>query len=117
MVDIRNPLGCDEAMARLKAVYSQNRDPSGVFLQSAYDLIKSVYEKQADFISTRYKVKSADGSKTPLTMPFLQYRLNIACIMAENLRANADIVLSALMGPAIKLRFIYRSEIGSALGV
>lgn len=117
MVDIRNPLGCDEAMARLKAVYSKNRDPSGVFLQSAYDLIKSVYEKQADFISTRYKVKSADGSKTPLTMPFLQYRLNIACIMAENLRANADIVLSALMGPAIKLRFIYRSEIGSALGV
>ena len=50
MVDIRNPLSCDEAMARLKAIFSKNRDPSGRFLQSVYDLIKSVYERQPDFV-------------------------------------------------------------------
>lgn len=116
MVDIRNPLSCDEAMARLKAIFSKNRDPSGRFLQSVYDLIKNVYEKQPDFVCTRYVNKLPDGTEAPLTMPFLQYRLNMAGIMAENLNANADIVLSALLGPALKLKLLYRSNIRTSEG-
>lgn len=116
MVDIRNPLSCDEAMAKLIAIFSKNRDPSGRFLQSVYDLIKSVYERQPDFVCMRYVNKLPGGKKVPLTMPFLQYRLNMAGIMAENLNANADIVLSALLGPALKLKLLYRSNIRTPEG-
>ena len=116
MIDIRRPLSCDEIMARLTTMFSNNNDRTGVFLQSTYDLVKNIYEKQPDFVSTRYKVKTS-GEEAPLTMPFLQYRLNMAGIMAENMNANATIILSALLGPAIKLKWLYRSSIKTQSGV
>ena len=114
MVDIRKPLSCDEAMNKLKAIYADNEYGSSKSFETAYNLVCKTYSRQNNYVYERSTKKMPDNvagtdeeakHKILVELPFLQYRLNMACLLADNMAAEMDIAIAAIVGPAFKVFF------------
>lgn len=117
MVDIRKPLSCDEAMNKLKAIYAGNEYGSSKSFETAYNLVCKIYSRQNNYVYERSTKKMPDNvagtdeeakHKILVELPFLQYRLNMACLLADNMKADMDIAIAAIVGPAFKC--FYRND-------
>jgi len=114
MVDIRNPLECEEAIRHLTELYKESKDPIAFVIPVACELIAAPYSAASDFLYESRTKK--EGPFKSWSIPFLQYRLNIACILADNLNAEAELTVASLVGPGINARAFYRNTFEPKIG-
>lgn len=114
MIDIRNPLPCEEAVERLVQCCRNSRDPVAEAIPSACAELTALCASHPDPNDPDRAPGEEQGPRPAL--PFLQYRLNVACILAESLKAEADLVIASLLGPGIKARLFYRNTLEPRIG-
>lgn len=114
MVDIRNTLQCEEAIQYLISLYKDSRDPIAEVIPIACELISFPYSDVPDYLYESRTKK--EGPYKSWMIPFLQYRLTVACILADNLQAEADLIVASLIGPGLKARVFYRNSFEPKIG-
>ncbi len=112
MVDLRNPIPCDEAIGLLTSRYRDNRDPIADVIPVACELIAGPY---ADVLYQEGDGEGEHGTE-PSRSSFLRDRLNTACILAESLNAEAELVVASLIGPGLKAKLLYRNTLEPQIG-
>ena len=114
MIDIRNPLSCEEAVRHLQAIYRNSRDPIAEVIPIVCEEVLSAYANVPEYLYTgRW---SKEGPHESWIIPFLRFRLNTACILADNMGAAAELVVASLAGPGIKTKLFYRNTFEPKIG-
>lgn len=114
MVDLQKPLSCAEAVRLLGRCFEDSTDPYAATVPIACELIRQDY---AELPELTYESRTKkDGPFESRKLPFLQYRLNVACLLACDLKAGAELVAASLLGPGIKVRLFFRNTLENRIG-
>lgn len=114
MVDIRNPLPCEKAVSYLAELFRGSRDPISEAITAACGQAALAYAAAPAF-PYESRTKKQGPFKT-WEIPFYQYRLNVACLLADNLRAEAETVIASLLGPGLKTMKLFRNTLEPVIG-
>ena len=115
MGTIHSTQDCDVLMRSVIDCFQQHSDPLANTIRSAYRLVRGLYAKEKDY---PYPVINKDGTRSDRVkeIPYLQYRVNTACLLAENMHARAEYLIVSLIGPAYKKRLLTRDDVEFVLG-
>lgn len=115
MGDIRDKRDCDEIMSSVVRQMVREDAAAARALAAAYRAVSQVYRARPDYPCP---VLDKEGKRSGRTapVPFLQYRVNMASVLAENVKAAGEIVIASLIGPAYKAKLVHDDVLESAVG-